>query len=166
MVKYTKRSKKPKKKYTQQDSLENFNRHYGFCFCFDEKEIDTCAAQQGAGLYIARDLSRISFPVCETLTMSIPNFQLKDLRPKMPLLKTLRIIHGTMRKLYLPLAPLKMIETLDLTDNDFELADNLYYAKTFPNLKKLIVAENPIAANANEKAKLDAYLVPITVIYD
>lgn len=164
MVKQTKK-KKERKRLTIETSLGILNRNHGFSFCFDDIEIDATTSQTGPGLYLARDISRIRFPLCKKLILSIPNFQLKELRPKMPKLETLAIIHGSMRKLYLPYAYLKDIKELDLTDNEFELADNLSQLKGFKNLTSLILKDNPIVNNPIERDKLDTMLPNVKIEY-
>lgn len=164
MPKFTKK-KKDRKKIPVEASLGILNHNHGFSICFDDIEIDTTTSQTGPGLYLTRDISRITFPLCKKLVLSIPNFQLKELRPKMPKLETLAIIHGTMRKLYLPYAYLRDIKELDLSDNEFELADNLSQLKNFKNLTSLVLKDNPIANNTTERTKLDSMLPNVKIEY-
>lgn len=165
MVKFTKK-KKERKTIAPSTSLGILNQNHGFSICFDDESIDVTNSKVGPGLYLARDISRLTFPLCKKLVLSIPNFQLKELRPKMPKLETLGIIHGTMRKLYLPYAYLKDIKELDLTDNEFECAEDLSQLKAFKNLTTLILKENPIAYNATERIKLDTMLPDIKIEYN
>ena len=139
----TKKKWKPKV-YTQNESLNKFNKNCMMTFAFDEKEIDLTNLETGPGKYLARDLSRIRFDECEKLVMSMPTKYVKDLYPRMPKLKYFGLVYGDMLRFFLRTHAFQNVETLDLTGNEISKADSISGAKRLPKLKTLILIDNPI----------------------
>lgn len=160
-------SKNGKRKsiYTQLDSLNYFNSHYGTSICLDEEEIDLTSIPKGPGYYLAKDLSRLKFEKCTKLLLSIPLVQLKELMPRMPNLRYLGLIGCNFGRFFLKYHFFKNLEELDLTGNDFSKAESIKPAKNLTNLKILHLSGNPICYNEDEKTLLQDHLKGIKIIY-
>lgn len=160
---------KPKKTrglLTPEEMLDEFYDKYGIRLCFDEKEIDLTVPPRGIGLFIAKDISKMTFNQCTKLTMSIPMKQIKDLMPKMPELTYLGLIFCGLGRFFLRWHAFQNLETFDLTGNDISKVTSVVCVRNLPKLKTLILSENPIADNEEEKEKLAKELPNINIIYD
>lgn len=158
--------KKKKKTYSQDESLEHFNRHYGVTFCFDEESIDLTNIPKGAGLYLIRDLNRIKFENCTKLYMSIPLSDAKNLMPMMPNLKTLGLVYNTINRLFLRTQYFKNVEELDLTGNEITRLDSIKFLKNLPSLKTINLSANPVCSISDEKTAIVEYFKPIDIIFN
>ena len=156
---------KKKTIYTQEDSLMNFNAHYGTSLCLDEEMIDLTGLTKNVGYYLAKDLSRIKFDKCKKLLITLPLVQLKELTPKMPNLTYFGLIGCGFGRFFLKYHFFKTIEELDLTGNDISKADSVLGVKNLTNLKILNLAGNPICYNEEEKTKLQNGLNNVKVVY-
>ena len=165
-----KKQEKPKPKtkrlLTPEEMLAEFYKKYGIRLCFDETEIDLTAPPLGNGLYIAKDISKMTFNQCTKLVMSIPMKQIKDLMPKMPELTYLGLIFCGLGRFFLRWHAFQKLETLDLTGNDISKASSAVCVKSLPSLKTLILSENPIVNDESEQAKLHEQLPDLNIIYD
>ena len=157
---------KGKTRYTMEDSLMYFNSHYGTSICFDEETIDLTGVTKGIGFYLARDISRIKFPNCKKLLLTIPLVQVKELKPRMPNLTYFGLIGSGIGRFYLCYHFFKTLEELDLTGNEISKADSLISAKNLPNLKIIHLNGNPICFNTDEKKKLEESLNKINILYN
>lgn len=151
---------------TQEWYLNQFYDKYGVRLVSDEEEIDLTAPPKGNGLFIAKDISAITFNKCNKLTMSIPMNQIKELVPKMPELTYLGLIFCKLGRFFLRWHAFKNLEILDLTGNDINKAESAFGVKNLPNLKTLILSENPVCRNLEERAKLKDHLNNIEIIFD
>ena len=143
-----------KKEYTQDETLRIFNRNYKKSLCFDDRIIDLTDVSPNDCQYITRDLSRIKFDNCEKLIMSFPFCYIKELMPIMPNLKYLGLVLCGIGRFFLHWRCFKTIETLDLTANEISKASSLLGVKHLVNLKTLILANNPICQDKQEREEL------------
>lgn len=158
--------KQARRLLTPEEMLDEFYKKYGVRLCFDETEIDLTAPPLGNGLFIAKDISKMTFNQCTKLTMSIPMKQIKDLMPKMPELTYLGLIFCGLGRFFLRWHAFQNLETFDLTGNDISKVTSVVCVRNLPKLKTLILSENPIADNEEEKEKLAKELPNINIIYD
>ena len=164
-VRKNKISKRPKLNRPEWKAIEDLNRHYGVTIAKDDEVIDLSNPAQGPGDYIAVDISRPVFPNCTKLSICLPGWQQKKLLPQMPNLTTLELVQSTIKKLYLHKGCYPNLSTLNLWGNQIYDADCLSILKDFNGIIKVGLADNPIADNMSERAKLEAMFPSISFSY-
>lgn len=169
MVKgYTRKNKtykKPKLNKPEEKALEDIKKNYGVTVVKDDEEIDLSNPIKGPGRYIAVDISRPVFPNCRKLSLCLPGWQQKQLLPQMPKLRILELVQSTIKKLYLHKGCYPNLSILNLWGNQIYNAECLSILKDFNGIVKVGLADNPIADNMSERAKLEAMFPSIHFIY-
>ena len=158
---------KPKKKkmiYTPDQSLSKMDIHYGVPICWDDEFIDLTKLRKGPGLYLATDLSRLPLNRCKRLAISIPQSQMRFLKPQMPLLEELDLSMNGLTYVNLNQAFYPSLERLLLNGNELASATSIFQVKAIPTLREICIIANPIVTNQLELQKLRDAMPNINII--
>lgn len=162
--------KRIKTKYNHYKSLkrklDKFNSDYGLDLHYYDRRIDLDDTPFRRSLFLLIDFCRLPFYNCEKLIVPSKVMNLKYLKPSMNKLRILDISECDIQKLELDSDYFSTLEIIFLNDNKINNYDDLLCLKTFKNLEKIYVYNNPISKNKNEIDKLSHELPNIEIIYE
>ena len=165
-----KRQKRYKKrKYSEQFSLDKFNRDYGTDITFQTVDMDLMESNwfgsTFSSKYILRDLSRMTFNLCNRVSVPQKCLNIHEFKPKMINLKILDLSCCEIKKLELDPKYFLNLETIDLSDNLITYFSDIEILKNFPKLKWIYLYDNPIIKNNKELFKMFDCLNKVMIIF-
>lgn len=160
----TDKSKQKKKIWTPDQSLSKMDVNYGVAICWDDEVVDLTRLKPGPGLYLATDISRLQLNRCKRLAITIPQSQMRFLRPKMPLLEELDLSSNGLKYIDLHIDSYPSLERLILNGNELASAMAIAKVKGIYTLKSISLIGNPIVDNKEEMMKLRDALPNINII--
>lgn len=158
-----------KKKNNEQFLLDKFNRDYGTDITFQTVDMDLMESNwfgcTFSSKYILRDLSRMTFNLCNRVSVPQYCLNIHEFKPKMINLKILDLSCCEIKKLELDPKYFLNLETIDLSENLITYFSDIEILKNFPKLKWIYLYLNPIIKNNKELFKMFDSLNKVMIIF-